>query len=119
MARGRRPSLSDQGAATNGGVRFRLQHPGACLALDAVAEGMVQPGDIARPRAYRGGGRCRRGRRCVRARSAVEADWSQAQPMTVITKEYRFTPKHLKLQRNVPYRVHFENPGKEMHEFNA
>ena len=50
---------------------------------------------------------------------AMAADWSQAQPMTVITKEYRFTPKHLKLQRNVPYRVHFENPGKEMHEFNA
>jgi uncharacterized cupredoxin-like copper-binding protein len=50
---------------------------------------------------------------------AIAADWSQAQPMTVITKEYRFTPKHLKLRRDVPYRIHFENPGKEMHEFNA
>src|SRR5262249_53359413 len=50
---------------------------------------------------------------------AVAADWSQAQPITVITQDYRFKPKHLQFRVNVPYRIHLENPGKETHEFNA
>jgi len=51
--------------------------------------------------------------------TAVGADWAQAKPMTVVTRDYRFKPKHLQFRVNVPYRVHLVNSGKETHEFNA
>jgi uncharacterized cupredoxin-like copper-binding protein len=53
------------------------------------------------------------------ASGAGAADWSKAQPVTVVTTESKFTPHNLVFQRGVAYRLHVENRGKEMHEFNA
>lgn len=56
----------------------------------------------------------------VLAAPAVAAiDWSQAQPVTVIAAEHRFAPDKLSFKRGVAYRLHLENHGKELHEFNA
>ena len=33
--------------------------------------------------------------------------------------EYQFTPNHLTFRRGIPYRLHLENRGKEIHEFTA
>jgi uncharacterized cupredoxin-like copper-binding protein len=51
--------------------------------------------------------------------SAAELDWSKAQQLTVVAKNYKFAPKHLKLKSGTPYRIHIENKGSETHEFNA
>jgi uncharacterized cupredoxin-like copper-binding protein len=50
---------------------------------------------------------------------AAAVDWSQARPVTVIASEYRFSPNRLAFKRGVAYRLHFENHGKELHEFHA
>ena len=51
---------------------------------------------------------------------AASADWSQAQPVTVTTAEYAFSPNHFVFKRGVAYRLHIDNTrGKEMHEFTA
>ncbi|HEX3538147.1 MAG TPA: cupredoxin domain-containing protein [Stellaceae bacterium] len=50
---------------------------------------------------------------------AADVDWSKAQPLTVVTKNYKFVPKHLKLKSGTAYRLHIENKGNETHEFNA
>lgn len=55
----------------------------------------------------------------IAASPARAVDWGQAQPVTVVTSEYRFTPNQLTFRRGVPYRLHLENHGKEMHEFTA
>jgi uncharacterized cupredoxin-like copper-binding protein len=55
----------------------------------------------------------------VAASPALAADWSQAQPVTVVANEYQFAPDKLAFKRGVAYRLHFENRGKEMHEFTA
>jgi len=51
--------------------------------------------------------------------TARAADWSKAQPVTVVTSESKFTPNKLAFRRGVAYRLHIENRGREMHEFNA
>ena len=51
--------------------------------------------------------------------TARAADWSQAQPVTVVASESKFTPNSLAFRRGVAYRLHVENRGREMHEFNA
>ena len=53
------------------------------------------------------------------APAALGADWSQAQPVTVTTSDYEFSPSRLVFKRGVAYRLHIDNPGKEMHEFTA
>jgi len=53
------------------------------------------------------------------APAAVAADWSKAQPVTVLASEYEFSPSHLTFEHGVAYRLHIENRGKEMHEFTA
>jgi uncharacterized cupredoxin-like copper-binding protein len=53
------------------------------------------------------------------APAAVAADWSQARPVTVTTREYEFSPNRLVFKRGVAYRLHVENLGSEMHEFTA
>lgn len=53
------------------------------------------------------------------APAALAADWSQAQTVTVATKEYEFSPKRLVFKRGVAYRLHIDNRGSEMHEFTA
>ena len=50
---------------------------------------------------------------------AAAADTSPAQPVTVVTSDYNFAPDKLTFKRGVPYRLHIENHGKEMHQFNA
>src|SRR5216684_822582 len=55
----------------------------------------------------------------IPASGAGAADWSKAQPVTVVTTESKFTPHKLAFRRGVAYRLHVENRGKEMHEFNA
>src|SRR5579864_5777512 len=49
----------------------------------------------------------------------ADVDWSKAQPMTITMTEYRFVPEHIVLRHGVAYRLHFENAGKELHEFTA
>lgn len=51
--------------------------------------------------------------------AAVGADWSQAQPVTVTTRDYEFSPSRLVFKRGVAYRLHIDNRGKELHEFTA
>lgn len=46
-------------------------------------------------------------------------DWPQAQTITVIATEYAFDPGRLTFLVGVPYRLHLENRGKELHEFTA
>src|SRR5438067_13331760 len=53
------------------------------------------------------------------AAAAVAADWSRAQPVTVVTTEYEFSPKALTFKRGIAYRLHIENHGNEQHEFTA
>jgi uncharacterized cupredoxin-like copper-binding protein len=55
----------------------------------------------------------------VTAPAAVGADWSQAQRITVTTRDYEFSPSRLVFKRGVAYRLHIDNRGKEMHEFTA
>lgn len=70
---------------------------------------------------------------CVSVRSAAIAllialtapplawatDWRTAKQITVVTTESKFTPNKLTFRRGIPYRLHVENRGKELHEFNA
>ncbi len=49
----------------------------------------------------------------------AETDWTKARALTVTMTEYRFAPQHIMLRRGVPYRLHLENAGKELHEFTA
>ena len=44
---------------------------------------------------------------------------SKPKQVTVVTTESKFTPNKLSFRRGIPYRLHVENRGKEMHEFNA
>ena len=50
--------------------------------------------------------------------SAVAVE-SKPKQVTVVTTESKFTPNKLSFRRGIPYRLHVENRGKEMHEFNA
>ena len=51
--------------------------------------------------------------------STAPAAWSNAQLVTVVMTEYRFTPAHLRLRQGVRYRLRLENRGAELHEFTA
>jgi uncharacterized cupredoxin-like copper-binding protein len=51
--------------------------------------------------------------------AATPLDWSQAQTVTVVATEYSFAPSRLTFRAGVPYRIHLENGGKELHEFTA
>ena len=51
--------------------------------------------------------------------AAISPDWSRAQTVTVIETEYQFDPNRLTFRVGVPYRLHFENRGTELHEFTA
>ena len=53
----------------------------------------------------------------VRAEPGV--DWSQAETVTVVMVDDRFVPDHLSFRHGVPYRLHLENRGKDLHEFTA
>jgi uncharacterized cupredoxin-like copper-binding protein len=51
--------------------------------------------------------------------SAAPVDWSHAEAVDVRMVEYEFIPKELRLRREVPYRLHLVNAGKEGHDFTA
>jgi uncharacterized cupredoxin-like copper-binding protein len=53
----------------------------------------------------------------VQSQAAI--DWSKAQPLNVIMIDDRFVPDKLTFRHGVPYQLHLENHGKEMHEFTA
>jgi uncharacterized cupredoxin-like copper-binding protein len=60
---------------------------------------------------------------CGVAASAVTAaplvQWGKAKRINVVMLEYRFVPDQLTLRHGVPYMLHLENRGKELHEFTA
>src|SRR5258708_22840037 len=47
----------------------------------------------------------------VNPASTVRAAWSNAQLVTVVMTEYRFTPAHLRLRQGDRYRLRLDNPG--------
>jgi uncharacterized cupredoxin-like copper-binding protein len=49
----------------------------------------------------------------------ADIDWAKAEPVRVVATEYRFEPDHLRFRRGVPYRLHLDNTGAELHEFTA
>jgi uncharacterized cupredoxin-like copper-binding protein len=51
--------------------------------------------------------------------AATPLDWSRAQTVIVIASEYGFAPSRLTFHGGMPYRLHLENHGKELHEFTA
>jgi len=53
------------------------------------------------------------------AATAQPVDWSNAETVRVEMVENRFIPKSLRFRHGVPYRLHLENHGKELHEFTA
>jgi uncharacterized cupredoxin-like copper-binding protein len=53
------------------------------------------------------------------ATAAPSVDWSAAQPVSVMLIDDRFVPDHLIFRHGVPYRLHLENHGKDLHEFTA
>ncbi len=50
---------------------------------------------------------------------AASTDWSNAETVTIIETEYGFNPARVTLRVGTPYRIRFENRGKELHEFTA
>ena len=53
------------------------------------------------------------------AASTAEVDWAKAERITVVMTEYEFKPSALTFRHGVPYLLHLENQGKELHEFTA
>lgn len=51
--------------------------------------------------------------------SAGAVDWLNAVKVTVVTREYKFTPNSLTFREGVAYRLRIDNRGKETHEFTA
>lgn len=51
--------------------------------------------------------------------SAADPDWLQAEAITIVADEYKFDPGKIELRAGMPYRLHFENRGKELHEYNG
>ena len=51
--------------------------------------------------------------------ATTSPDWSRAQTITLIATEYGFDPDRLTFRVGVPYQLHLENRGKELHEFTA
>jgi uncharacterized cupredoxin-like copper-binding protein len=52
-------------------------------------------------------------------RIATDADWANAITVAVIMVNYEFIPDRLSFRRGVPYRLHLENHGSEIHDFSA
>ena len=51
--------------------------------------------------------------------AAMSIDWASAETVAIIATEYRFDPSSLTFRIAVPYRLHLENRGKELHDFTA
>jgi uncharacterized cupredoxin-like copper-binding protein len=50
---------------------------------------------------------------------AARADSSKAETVTLVGTDYEFAPNRLTFRVGSAYRLHFENRGKELHEFTA
>jgi uncharacterized cupredoxin-like copper-binding protein len=46
-------------------------------------------------------------------------DWSKAQRVDAVMVDYRFEPSAYRFRHGVAYRLHLENRGTELHEYNA
>jgi uncharacterized cupredoxin-like copper-binding protein len=55
----------------------------------------------------------------VQAHAQAAIDWSKATPLNVMMIDDKFVPDKLTFHHGVPYQLHLENHGKEMHEFTA
>ena len=55
----------------------------------------------------------------VAARAQPAVDWSTAEPVSVLMVDDRFVPDRLTFRHGVPYQLHLENHGKDLHEFTA
>ena len=53
------------------------------------------------------------------ARAQPGVDWSKAQTIDLLMVDDQFEPDHLSFRHGVPYRLHMENRGKDLHEFTA
>jgi uncharacterized cupredoxin-like copper-binding protein len=50
---------------------------------------------------------------------AAWAEEPKAEAVTLVGSDYAFTPNHLTFRVGSAYRLHFENRGKDLHEFTA
>jgi uncharacterized cupredoxin-like copper-binding protein len=55
--------------------------------------------------------------RVAHAQPAV--DWSKSEIFNLLMVDDRFVPDRLSFRHGVPYRLHMENHGKDLHEFTA
>ena len=53
------------------------------------------------------------------ARAQPAVDWSKAETSVMLMVDDHFVPDRLSFRHGVPYRLHLENNGKDMHEFTA
>ena len=53
------------------------------------------------------------------ARAQPDVDWSKARTVDLLMVDDRFEPDHLSFRHGLPYRLHMENHGKDLHEFTA
>ena len=51
--------------------------------------------------------------------SGTGVDWANAQTVTLQMVDDRFVPDKFVFRRGVPYRLHMENAGADIHEFTA
>jgi uncharacterized cupredoxin-like copper-binding protein len=51
--------------------------------------------------------------------AAASVDWSKAEAVELRMTEYEFVPNQLRFRRDMPYRLHLINIGKEGHDFTA
>jgi uncharacterized cupredoxin-like copper-binding protein len=70
----------------------------AIMALDQKAESAGQPAAVTK---------------------VENVDWSTAKLVTLIAADYHFMPDHLVFQHGVPYRLHVENQGTQIHDLTA
>jgi uncharacterized cupredoxin-like copper-binding protein len=58
-------------------------------------------------------------RNCVAQSAFAGVDWSHAQPVNVLMVDDKFIPDRLTFRHGMPYQLHLENHGKDLHEFTA
>jgi len=51
--------------------------------------------------------------------AAADTDWSKAETVSIVERDYAFEPSNLTFRVGTPYRLHVENQGKENHEITA
>lgn len=56
---------------------------------------------------------------CVAQSAFAGVDWSHAQPVNVLMVDDKFIPDRLTFRHGMPYQLHLENHGKDLHEFTA